>query len=379
MMGDVSLLKTGSYEQVEVREAVARHFELLKVSIASDVHVVVKPNLIMRCGPERAATLHPAVLDAVLAQMRDMGVRDIVVAESSGGPFTPALLKSLFEKTGIAKAAEKYGVPCVVDTGSHILGRPQNKVCREFDIIAPVTQGIFLVNLCKVKTHCMMMFSGGVKNLFGCVPGLLKPQLHYRFPEEALFASMLLDLAETLQPALTIADGVIGMEGDGPTGGRPKKLGITAAARYDGLYSLDLLLTRMIGLPPERVPTVVESQARGLCPEPRILGDSALAGQVTPFLPPAGKTLDFAANAGVFGPLVRRMKPYLAPRPVVRAADCVGCGKCAETCPAHIIRIQGGKARINPGSCIRCFCCHEMCPERAIDIREAWFFRVFSH
>lgn len=374
----VSLLETPGYDAGLLRDVVEKHFRLLGVTIPAEAHVVVKPNLIMRCGPERAATVHPMVLEAVLAKLRDMGVRDVCVAESPGGPFTPGILKALFEKTGTAAAAAKYGVPCVLTTGSRVLRRAENRLCREFDILDAITEGTFLISLCKVKTHGMMTFSGGVKNLFGCVPGLLKPQLHYRFPEEERFAAMLVDLSLTLRPALTIADGVIGMEGDGPTAGSPKALGVTAAAGFGGLYALDELLTRMIGLDPARVPTVAESRKRGLCGTPVILGDQALAERVTPFCPPKGRTLDFAANAGILGPVVRRLKPFLAPRPVVRVRDCVGCGKCAQTCPAHVIAIQKRKAKISPQGCIRCFCCHEMCPERAIDIHETPFFRLLS-
>lgn len=377
-MGKVSLLATESYDEKAVRDAVGRHFALLDVRIAPDTPVVIKPNLILRCDPERAATLHPAVLEAVLAQLRDMGVRNIRVAESPGGPFTPGILKGLFQKTGIAGAAEKYGASCVLTTDSRRMRREENKVCREFDILTPVAEGAYLINLCKVKTHGMMTYSGGVKNLFGCVPGLLKPQLHYRFPDEDRFADMLVDLSLTLRPALTIADGVVGMEGDGPTAGVPKKLGVTAAALFDGLYELDETLAGMIGLAPERVPTVMAARRRGLGGAPKYLGQPGLAETVTPFLPPTGKTLDFAANAGVFGPLVRKLKPYLSPRPVIRLADCVGCGKCAETCPAHVIEIKERKARISPRGCIHCFCCHEMCPERAVQIREPGLFRLMS-
>lgn len=378
MTAKVSLLPTESYDWTLVRDAIAKHFALLDVSIEADRPVVLKPNLILRCGPERAATFHPVVLEAVLAQLRDMGIKNIAIAESPGGPFTPGLLKALFDKTGTAQAAAKYHVPCITETRGIQRHRAENLLCRTFDIIAPVTEEVFLIDLCKVKTHCMMTFSGGVKNLFGCVPGLLKPQLHYRFPEEGQFAAMLVDLAETLHPDLVIADGVIGMEGDGPTAGNPCPLGITGAAPYEGLYALDLLLCRMTGLDPACVPTIAESKRRGLCPEPVILGDSSLAQKVTPFRRPRSKTLDFAASAGIFGPLVRWAKPWLASRPRIQKKSCIGCGQCAGTCPADAIALQDHKAEIDPKKCIRCFCCHEMCPERAVQVWEPPFFRWFS-
>ena len=57
-----------------------------------------------------------------------------------------------------------------------------------------------------------------------------------------------------------------------------------------------------------------------------------------------------------------------APRPRIRRAKCIGCGKCAEICPQKTIHLQDKKARIDPAHCIRCFCCHEMCPVKAIDV-----------
>ena len=53
---------------------------------------------------------------------------------------------------------------------------------------------------------------------------------------------------------------------------------------------------------------------------------------------------------------------------------CIGCGKCAESCPAHTIQILERKAVIAYPNCIRCFCCHEMCPKQAVDIRRLGIF-----
>lgn len=57
------------------------------------------------------------------------------------------------------------------------------------------------------------------------------------------------------------------------------------------------------------------------------------------------------------------------PHPENPQKECVGCGKCAESCPQHTIQIREGKAVIDYKNCIRCFCCHEMCPKHVIDIR----------
>ena len=62
-------------------------------------------------------------------------------------------------------------------------------------------------------------------------------------------------------------------------------------------------------------------------------------------------------------------KKIATPTPKIRKYDCVGCGRCAESCPQHTIQIREGKAVIDYKNCIRCFCCHEMCPKHVIDIR----------
>lgn len=382
-MSQISLLETSAYDPLLLRASVESHFDNLGVCIPADAHVVIKPNLIMRCTPERAATPHPLLLEALLACLRDRGVRRITIADSPGGLYTPGILRGVYMQTGFWDAAEKYGAVCNTQAGSRERSRKENKLCHTFDIIDPVLEADCLISLCKLKTHCMMTFTCGVKNLFGCIPGLLKPQMHYRFPEEDRFAQMLVDLAETVRPDLTLVDGVVGMEGDGPTGGKPHPLGVTAAARYDGLYDLDLVLAHMIGISPAQAPTIREAMERGLCAglpgQAAILGDTALAGRTEPFRLPKGKELDFSANLPApLGGLVRRMKPRLAPRPVVRRPDCIGCGKCAETCPAHVITMEGHKAEIHAEHCIRCFCCHELCPEKAIGIKAPSFFRMFS-
>ena len=129
------------------------------------------------------------------------------------------------------------------------------------------------------------------------------------------------------------------------------------------------------------MPTLAEAAARGLCPPGpdgvRVLGDPV--PRVADFRMPSSKKLDFTNNLpGPLAAAVRRLGPSLAPRPRVRERDCIGCGRCAESCPAHTIRLEGGRARIELGGCIRCFCCHEMCPVQAIDIRSQPFFRFLS-
>ena len=84
----------------------------------------------------------------------------------------------------------------------------------------------------------MTGYSGGIKNLFGTIPGLEKPQLHYRWPDIDDFSRMLLEVAQTVNPQLTVIDAIDAMEGNGPTGGTVRPMHMLFAARdfYTGLF-----------------------------------------------------------------------------------------------------------------------------------------------
>ena len=227
-----------------------------------------------------------------------------------------------------------------------------------------------------------------MKNLFGCIPGLQKAEWHTRFSDRERFGNMLIDLLQTVQPDIAVMDAVVGMQGDGPAGGEPREVGLILGS--EDLLNLDLAACRMIGMPPMRVPYLEAAHRRGLCAEQFDLRD--LAGDTAAFAPIQGYKLpssyqndqlgstDFADYRSWLRPFVQAAEKIAAPRPVVKAAKCIGCGKCAEICPRHTIRLSGQgnhrKAKIQPRGCIRCFCCHEMCPVKAIDVRKFSLFRL---
>ena len=384
-MPDITLMKTPSYDLQVVQEAIHQQFILLDAGslIRPGMKVTVKPNLIMRCTPQRTATTHPVVMEAVIRELQTFGAEDITIADSPGGPYTAQLLSAAYGQTGMREVAERCGVKLNLDTGSQPVRLEDGHICREFDLIHPVAQADLVVNVCKLKTHCMTNLSCGIKNLFGCIPGLLKPQLHYRFPDGERFAQMLIDLSRLVRPGLTVVDAVDALEGDGPTGGNRRFVGLTAAARYEGLYSLDLVLAHLIGLTPKDVPMLAEAVSQGLCPADwhavSCAGDADPDAVIPDFRMPASRQLDFTGNVPKpVAALVRKLEPVLAPKPHVREQDCIGCGRCAQSCPAQTIRMQSHKAKIQLSDCIRCFCCHEMCPEKAIDIRSNPLFRFLS-
>ena len=302
-----------------------------------------------------------------------MSNAQITLADSPGGPFTKQALEGIYRASGMEEVAKKTGAVLNYDVGSTHVPNPEGKLCKAFDLINPIAEADFIVSICKLKSHCMTGLSGGVKNLFGCIPGLTKPEFHWRYPEERNFCGMLLDLCGTVKPEITFVDAVVSMEGDGPSSGDLRETDMTLCATNP--YELDLVLTKVIGRKPEDIPLVDCARERGLCPdsadEVTLCGDPL--STFADFKMPKSRTVDFITSIpkplrGICEPIIRR---YLTPRPKVLTNKCVGCGKCAESCPAHTIAIVGKKACIDRSRCIRCYCCHEMCPIHAIQVKRS--------
>ena len=121
-----------------------------------------------------------------------------------------------------------------------------------------------VINLPKLKSHVQLTVTMGVKNLFGCVPGKMKAWWHMEAGKDsARFGQMLVETARTINPNLTILDAIIGHEGNGPSGGEPKFLGILGAS--DDVFALDRTIVEIINVDPALIPTVAAAMRLGLC------------------------------------------------------------------------------------------------------------------
>lgn len=372
-MGIVSVCQVADYQQELLDAAVERHFTHVHAEelIRPGMRVLIKPNLVRGCRPETAVTTRAELLLAVCKKLKTMGVSQIVIADSPGGVYTPARLASIYSASGLKPLAE-------IATLNQNIGQrqtfcPEGFENRTFDIIEPVLEADVVINVAKLKTHGMTMLSAGIKNLFGCIPGLQKPEMHYRHPEVEGFSRMLCELARHVNPALTLIDAIDCMEGNGPTGGVVRHLGLTLAAR--NVFEQDAYAATLMGMEPEKVAMLRIARELGWYDPDALqtVGDEAQPAD-PPFVLPDSASVDFTSRLPGFmqGVASRVLRGVLRAVPALDASKCVGCGKCAESCPPHIIRIERGKAVFTSKGCISCFCCQEMCPEHAINVRRRW-------
>ena len=366
----VWLSRCGGYAPEELLRQVEEAFTALGVweELKPGMQVVIKPNLVMSSKPEAAIATHPALVAAVGRCVQKAG-GEVIIAESPGGPYTPAAMKAVFRGCGYADMAKEWGFTLYMECKSREVSLPGAVRCRQLSVVEPFLTRDYLIDLAKLKTHSMVGFSGAVKNLFGAVPGLQKPELHCRFPEKQPFSEMLVDLCDFLKPDLCFLDGILAMEGNGPTGGSPRKAGVLGASKSP--YALDVCGAALIGLEPESVLMLKEAHRRGLGPispkECQLLKEQVETLAQPDFVKAKASSTDFLDRVPAF--LRPAAKRLATPAPKIRRKECVGCGKCAESCPQHTIAIREGKAVIDYKQCIRCFCCHEMCPKHVIDIR----------
>lgn len=340
----------------------------------SDPVVVLKVNLLMKSRPDSAVTTHPAVVSAVIKSLKAHGIKNIIIADSSAGLFTASRLKGIYEGCGMSELVQD-GVTLNYDLAG-VVCKTQFEQNREFNILRAVKEADIVIGIGKLKTHVMTGISGSVKNYFGVIPGLEKTELHCRFPDKANFCDMICNLYETLAPDISILDAIVGMEGNGPSGGKPRKFGFIIGGR-NGHY-VDRAACYLIGAAPKSAYTVQRAIERGLVPEDikdiDVQGDIALlANPLNDLALPETQSAELAVVLPKFlrpaGSKV--LNKLLLSTPSICKADCVGCGRCAEACPQKVILIKNNIARIKTKSCIRCFCCHEVCPERAVEIKQS--------
>ncbi len=346
--------------------------------VRAGMTVAVKANLITALKPEAAATTHPSLLEALTELLLEKGVR-VVIGDSPGGVFNRVYVERVYEVCGL-KALEAKGAILNRDFRQKERSFPEGKVLKHFIYTAWLDEADTIINFCKLKVHAMMAMTAATKNLFGTIPGSVKAEYHYLFPEYRDFADMLVDLCECFRPRLNLCDAVVGMEGNGPTQGTPRHIGALLAS--ESPYCLDLAAASLLGLKKEDVPYLEAAYRRGLIPaEAReLVMDGDLAS-----LKPEG----FQNIAGRHGltqliggrnPVSRlvqgTVEAILQARPELKADACVGCGVCAGACPAHAIAMVNKRASIDRKLCIRCFCCQELCPRGAMGVRRPLAARI---
>lgn len=378
----VSIVPCETYEHHACKAALTAVLEPLGglTWVRPGMRIGIKANLVSGAKPEKAVTTHPALLVALTKLLKERGA-SVVIGDSPGNLYNSAVLNRVYAISGLDEA-EKSGAELNRDFSEKDGYNPDAVQAKRFTYTGWLDGCDAIINFCKLKSHGMMSLSAAAKNLFGTIPGTMKPEYHYRFPNPNDFADMIVDLDEYWKPILHICDAVTAMEGNGPTQGTPKHVGCLIASKNP--HRLDVLAATLIGLKPKEVPTIAAAIRRNLCPD--AVDKLAIAGEWKAFIADDfdvirnRNSILFVNGRTVFGRIVQSgMNACLASKPKVKTRACIGCGKCRDICPAHTIDIKNRKAVIDRKHCIKCFCCQEFCPVGAMRVHRSPVAKVLTH
>ena len=378
-MNDVSkvvILRCTDYSEEKVYDTLRNGIGLLggiERFVNRKENILVKPNFLHSSDQSKAVTTHPSVIKAMLRLLNDAGYGKVKFGDSPAMGSCRSAAAALGLEDGI------YGATVADMSEAVDFPFPEGTTAKHFRFAREVTEADAIINLCKMKTHALERITGAVKNVYGLVCGANKAAGHVSFPNATVFARMLTDIHRAVNPRLHIMDGIIAMEGNGPSSGDPVEMNVMLFS--DDPVALDTVYCWLIGLDPLLVPTNEQGQVCGIgtCREDEIEvvtldqeGHAEVLSRKDLFDRFGNPDFNVARKGyprsflGAFSRIATKLS-----RPVIDKTKCIHCGVCVEHCP-----VTGGAVHFDNGKdsppvydyskCIRCYCCQELCPAQAI-------------
>jgi len=258
----VSLMRSTSYDIAPLRTSLETLLEPLgglESIVKPGDRVLLKPNLLTGSRPTKECVTRKELVYVVAQRVKAAG----------GKPFlgdSPAFgsARGVAKANGYLPLAEALDLPIVEFRGKRY--ETANDNFEHLRLSKEAMEADVVINLPKVKSHLQLTMTLGVKNLFGCVPGKMKAWWHLEAGKDVdRFGEMLVETARSIDPDLTVLDGIVGHEGNGPSGGEPRDLGILAASQ--DVFALDRAVLELLNVDPSIVPTAAASQRLGFCPD----------------------------------------------------------------------------------------------------------------
>jgi ferredoxin len=214
-----------------------------------------------------------------------------------------------------------------------------------------------------LKTHELTYYTGAVKNFFGVLPLKCRREIHL-LGKRDLFGEAVADLYSIVKPSFAVMDGVIGMEGNGPSHGNPINSGVILASK--DCVSLDIVAAELIGFDSLKIPTTAGVLKKGFENQCPVIVGTPLQEAKMRFQKSSGGVTTVPPF------LTRRFGKYFTIYPRINRKKCTRCGACYLNCsPQAVEKLKDGEFRINEKKCILCYCCRELCPNNAVDIKKS--------
>ncbi len=386
-MENVSIYKCESAHQIEkaISKGLSERSEIFPGS--RDASILLKPNLNSNMNSLTGNTTDLRIIIAVIKSLKTMGYNDITIGEGTSSGFYRNKI-NIFSRLKIDKLAEKFNVKLV--DFNHVEpfdiefenGPAQvAKICKETD---------FFINLPKLKMHFETTMSVCLKNLVGCLVGLEnKQKTHYNLYKN------IINLNRAIKPDIHIVDGLISMEGTGPSLGTPIKTDMILIG--ENPFLIDLICSKIAGVDYRDIPTIIHAINMGFIskehldnlsqiklpakynfkkPSPALLARLVnnqkwqkyfIKIRLAPFI-------SELFNLDVVGKLLNssglRQDVFVMEDDAIEEIHvnrkCTECGICMDYCPS-LLDLPDEIGSVNNG-CIYCLYCYFICPKRAVDV-----------
>jgi len=363
------------YEKESLKNKIRNALKYFDLPEFKAKRILIKPNLLMASSPDKAITTHPVLIEAIIEILKEKEAGEIFIGDTPGN--TSTNLDYLYKITGIKEIAERQKVNLVnlytygvINIKSEVAGNiPITKFIKDVD---------YIINVPKLKTHTFMLMTCVIKNTFGLVPGMNKSRMHAIAINPENFAKILVEIFNEVNPVINIVDGIIGMEGEGPSAGNPRKFGKIIIGKDP--VAVDVVSSLLLGYKPEEIYTNVIAHKKGLgeieLDKIEIIGEekdkiyNPDVAKVKSFYNLSKKVPSFMGNIASFlyNKLIRQY-------PVIEDEKCIKCRICENSCPNKAITYTPERMIIDYKKCISCFCCHELCPQKAIRLEKSLLAR----
>jgi len=359
-------IKKATYDPATIRTQITEMLDSMGPDwIRPGMNVLVKPNLLLPAAPDKGIVTHPTICRAVATWLLDKGAK-VQVSDSPGvGSF-----RKVLTETGYKAALEGLDVEIKPFDGSATvdIGEPFGRI----PIAQEAIEADRVINLAKLKSHAQMYLTLAVKNMFGCIVGLRKPEWHMRAGVDRLmFGRLLVQIYQAVAPSFSIVDGILALEGQGPgKSGTPRELGLLIGGENG--HAVDKTICTLLGLDPADLLTSAQAREMGVFDgNVHVNGDIQI---IHDFKFPELNSLSMGPES-----FSRFMRKYVLQKPVVDNDKCKLCGECWKICPAKAITHNVRGVQFDYDLCIRCYCCLEVCLHGAICAKEPLLGRLRRH
>jgi uncharacterized protein (DUF362 family) len=221
-----------------------------RMPVLNGARVVLKPNLVDYVQGQACFT-DPRLTQAMIQLAREMGARDICVAE---GTTFRRDAQAILDATGYAEMLARERVEFIDLNYDDLVSIPLTGSytrLRSLYLAKTILTADVLISMPKMKTHHWTAISGSMKNLFGVVPGI-----KYGWPKNTLhiqgIPAFLTQLTDSLATrTCAVVDGIVGLQGDGPIFGSPVPSGVIVAGK--DLVATDATCARLMGFDPAQI------------------------------------------------------------------------------------------------------------------------------